>query len=384
MTQVDGIMAGMKLVAQVKLLPDAEQAAALAATLELANRAANLVSRVAFQRGVYRSYHLRSLVYGDLKALGLSAQPAQQVVRKVADAYQLDRRSMRRFRRNAAQPYDDRCLSWQVEQRTVSIWTVGGRLKGLRFVVGEQQARLLAHRRGESDLLRRDGDWYLHTTCELPEMSQIKPDGFLGVDLGVVNIATTSDGDRYAGRHLNRVRHHNQRLRAKLQRKGTKSAKRLLKRRRRREARFTADVNHGIAKRIVAEAERTGRGIALEDLAGIRGRVRLPRPQRATLHSWAFHQLGQFMAYKAQRVGWWSSRSTRPTHRRLARRAGTSIRPTGRTRPPSAAGRAASLGTPTGTQLATSPSAAWRAGLPSTSHTRARPSLPATLRDLQA
>src|SRR5215467_13745664 len=46
-----------------------------------------------------------------------------------------------------------------------------------------------------------------------------------------------------------------------------------------------------------------GRGIALEDLTGIRDRVRLRRPQRVTLHSWAFHQLGQFIAYKAARAG---------------------------------------------------------------------------------
>jgi IS605 OrfB family transposase len=67
--------------------------------------------------------------------------------------------------------------------------------------------------------------------------------------------------------------------------------------------RFAADVNHQISKRIVAEAERTGRGIAVEDLGGIRGRVRLRKPQRATLHSWAFAQLGQFLAYKAEQVG---------------------------------------------------------------------------------
>src|SRR5437773_12524432 len=44
--------------------------------------------------------------------------------------------------------------------------------------------------------------------------------------------------------------------------------------------------------------------------------------------------------------------------------------PTARTKLPSAAGRAASLGTPTGTQPATSPSAVVRAGLPPTSRTR--------------
>jgi len=62
-------------------------------------------------------------------------------------------------------------------------------------------------------------------------------------------------------------------------------------------------VNHIVSKRIVAEAERSGRGIALEDLRGIRGRVKARKPQRATLHSWAFAQLGGYVAYKAQRAG---------------------------------------------------------------------------------
>ncbi|NUR96287.1 MAG: IS200/IS605 family element transposase accessory protein TnpB, partial [Kribbellaceae bacterium] len=111
------------------------------------------------------------------------------------------------------------------------------------------------------------------------------------------------DGHYYSGKAVNRVRHRSQRLRTKLQAIGTKSAKRLLKKRRRQESRFAADVNHQIAKCIVTEAERTGRGIALEDLGGIRGRVRLRRPQRVTLHTWAFHQLGQYIAYKAKQAG---------------------------------------------------------------------------------
>jgi putative transposase len=69
------------------------------------------------------------------------------------------------------------------------------------------------------------------------------------------------------------------------------------------EARFAADVNHQISKRIVAEAERTGCGIAVEQLTGTRDRVRLRKPQRATMHSWAFAQLGSFLAYKAKQAG---------------------------------------------------------------------------------
>lgn len=92
-------------------------------------------------------------------------------------------------------------------------------------------------------------------------------------------------------------------LRQKLQKKNTKSAKRLLRKRARTESRFAADVNHQISKRIVAEAERTGRGIAVEELTGIRERVRLRKPQRATHASWAFAQLGVFLSYKAARAG---------------------------------------------------------------------------------
>jgi IS605 OrfB family transposase len=72
---------------------------------------------------------------------------------------------------------------------------------------------------------------------------------------------------------------------------------------RRKEARWAKDINHKIAKHVVAEAERTGRGIALEDLTGIRERVRLRKPQRAIHASWSFAQLGAFIAYKARKAG---------------------------------------------------------------------------------
>ena len=136
-----------------------------------------------------------------------------------------------------------------------------------------------------------------------PRAEQYEPEHFIGVDLGIANIATTSTGYRAAGRGLNRHRKRQLALRRTLQAKGTKSAKRRLKNRRRKEQRHAANVNHIIAKQIVTEAERTSSGIALEDLGGIRARVRLRKPQRVTLHSWAFHQLGTFLEYKARRAG---------------------------------------------------------------------------------
>ncbi|MGW2843262.1 RNA-guided endonuclease InsQ/TnpB family protein [Streptomyces sp. NPDC001493] len=158
-------------------------------------------------------------------------------------------------------------------------------------------------RKGECDLIERDGAFYLAAVCDIPEPQVYEPAGFVGVDLGIVNIATTSTGYRAAGRGLNRHRKRHVELRKKLQAKGTKSAKRLLRKRSRKEARHTANVNHIISKTIVTTAERTGAGIALEDLTGIRDRVRHRKDQRTSLHSWSFHQLGQYIEYKAKRAG---------------------------------------------------------------------------------
>ncbi|WP_031160117.1 RNA-guided endonuclease InsQ/TnpB family protein [Streptosporangium roseum] len=314
----------MKLVVQVKLLPDAATETALRETLTLCNRAANHASRRAFDTGIKGKTSLQRLAYGDLKAMGLSAQSAIHVARKAAGAYATLKANLKagnhgpngstrrtkveskpiRFRKDAAQPYDDRCLSWQYDARTISIWTTRGRCGRIPFACSPGQMKLLtAYRKGESDLVLRGGSWYLYATCEVPEPETFEPDAFLGVDLGIANIATTSDGIVHAGRHLNQVRHRNRRLRKRLQSKGTKAARRLLRKISGREARFAADTNHRISKTIVTEAQRTSRGVALEDLGGIRERVRLRKPQRVTLHSWSFHQLGSFITYKAARAG---------------------------------------------------------------------------------
>ncbi|GAA1167438.1 hypothetical protein F4556_001168 [Kitasatospora gansuensis] len=172
----------MKVVAWVKLLPEAGQADALRATLRAVNECANWVSVVAFQRGVPREYELRKHTYAELKARGLGAQAAQHVIKKTRDAYttlkvnirvgNLGKPGSKRwikaeskpvvFRPVAAQPYDDRCLSWQLDQQTVSIWTTGGRLKNVRFVCSADALKLLRdHRKGESDLTERDGVYHL-------------------------------------------------------------------------------------------------------------------------------------------------------------------------------------------------------------------------------
>lgn len=293
----------MKLIAQVKLQPNNSQLYTLGRTLETANEACNYASGVAWKAKTFRQYDLHKLAYYDIRErFSLSAQMVVRIIAKVADAYKLDKEVRRTFKTTGGVAYDNRILSWNLEKSTVSIWTLDGRLT-IPFICGPRQRELLKTQRGESDLILFNGDFYLLATCDADEPTSKDVEGVLGVDLGIVNIATTSDGETFAGNQVNNVRHRHRRLRKKLQAKQTKSAKRRLKKLSGKEARFAKHTNHVISKQIVKTAQDTNRAIALENLTGIRSRVRLRRGQRDNLHSWSFFQLKKFIAYKSKLAG---------------------------------------------------------------------------------
>ena len=293
----------MKLIAQVKLQPTAQQVDALKRTMESANRAANFLSTLAWDTKQFRQYDLHHAAYYAIREqFGLSAQAAVRVIAKVADAYKIDKKVKRTFRLLGSVAFDDRILRIVPDKKTVSIWTLDGRQQ-MAFVCGERQATMLQGQRGESDLVYRGGEFYLLATCDVDEAPLSDVDGFLGVDLGVANIAVDSDHTIYQGKTVKNVRCRHRQLRTKLQRKGTKSTRRRLKKLAGKEQKFATWTNHNISKSIVAKAKDTGRGIALEDLGGIRDRITARGPQRATLHSWSFFQLRSFIEYKAKLNG---------------------------------------------------------------------------------
>jgi IS605 OrfB family transposase len=291
----------MKLTATVKLQPTIEQCSLLLETLERANAACNAISDIAWNQQTFGQYRLHHTVYHDLKAsTGLTAQVIVRCISKVTDAYKLDKRTKRHFRPLGAIAYDDRILRWQSD--CVSIWTTSGRQR-IPFVCGDHARTLLVTRQGESDLFVRDGQWFLSFTANVEELPASTPADFLGIDLGIVNLATDSDGTVYSGAAIETKRRTLTHRRRNLQRRGTKAAKRKLRAIKRKQARFQTNTNHGISKRVVAIAQGTNRGIALEDLQGIRDRTRLRRKQRARHTNWGFAQLRGFLSYKAALAG---------------------------------------------------------------------------------
>lgn len=293
----------MKLIAQLKLLPTPEQAASLRSTMERTNAACSAISRVAWEQRQFGKYTLHHLVYASIRErFGLSAQIVVRAIAKVADSYALDKRSQRTFQPLGSIAYDDRILTYRTDKQFVTIWTVGGRLK-IPFVCGERQRRLLQSRQGESDLVYRNGMFFLLATCNVDEPTPDQVDGALGVDLGIVHLATDSDGESYSGAVIDRTRERQERRRQALQSVGTPSAKRRLKRNSGRQRRFQSNTNHTIAKRLVQKAKDSARGIALENLTHIRARITVRKSERSRHSNWSFAQLRAYISYKAALAG---------------------------------------------------------------------------------
>ena len=289
---------------KVKLLPSQKQHVLLLATMHRFNEACDYISRVAFEQKLFGQVRLHKECYYPVRTnYSLAAQFAVRAIGKVVESYKVEKKRIHTFRPVGAVVYDDRLLSFNGLDEA-SLLTLEGRVR-VPMILGKYQKGMVEGRRirGQADLILVDGIFYLMLAVELPDGSPIDTTDFLGVDLGVANISTTSDGERMSGKRLNGIRRRHARLRQRLQAKGTKSAKRKLKQRRRKEERFARDVNHCISKRIVAIAKGTGRGIALEDLQGIRDRITVRKAQRRGLHSWAFFQLRQFITYKATLAG---------------------------------------------------------------------------------
>lgn len=296
----------MKLVANIQLKPSKVQSALLRETLERCNAACTWLSQEGHDAGVTRQFDLHKFGYKPLRAkFDLAAQVAVRCIAKTADAYTTMKanghKGVATFRKHAAQPFDDRIFGFKPGD-IVSIWTVAGRQK-IPFICGERQRKLLAFRKGEVDLMLIKGKWYLACTCDVPDPDEIDVEGVLGVDFGVANLAFDSRGNSYTGDGVEAARRKFNRRRAGLQRKGTKAAKRRLKKLSKKEARFRKHTNHCISKEIVATAERHRFAIAVEDLTHIRKRVRARKSQRNRLHGWAFAQLRSFVAYKAKLAG---------------------------------------------------------------------------------
>ena len=303
----------MKLTVEIQLRPNPAQAQAMHKTIARFNEAANWLAGKAFERKLANGYALHHLHYRDLRErFGLSSQMAARVNGTVCAAYKRDKSVCPSFRPNAGMRYDARLMSFKPDDR-VSLLTLGGRIL-VKMKMGAFQRRQLERIKPGGVVFQRahDGTWFLKADAEYPDPAPDTVTDYVGVDFGSECLATTDSGEHFTGDDVEDKRERMARRRRNLQRKRAKrlrQAKRpkAVNRKKRKlaqkEVHYRRNTNHCIAKKIVAMAKDSGKGIALEDLTHIRSRTRFRKPQRSRMAGWAFRQLRAFVQYKAIRAG---------------------------------------------------------------------------------
>lgn len=292
----------MLITVRIKVCPTAEQAAALLATMERFNAACDAISATAWLNRTFGKATLQKIIYRDIRTdFGLSAQMTVRAIAKVNESYLADRSVQHTFEPHGALVCDQRMMSFKGDNH-VSILTLDGRTV-MPIIVPDYREIDRSNIKGQMDLVYVRGAFYLMAPVDIPEEPLIEPDTALGVDMGIVNLAATSDGRTFSGDRCTTVRKAYTAIKAKLQQAATWNAKKHLKRLSGRERRFKRDTNHIISKQIVATAKDTQRGIAIEDLEGIQARVTVTKAQRQAIGKWAFYELGQFIRYKAHEAG---------------------------------------------------------------------------------
>ena len=294
----------MRKTVAVKLRPTPEQAKALKATLSAFAVACNQALKVAQDNQVKRAYDIHHLCYYIIKATtGLTANYVIRAIARVAASFG-KKRPPKDFKPTSLD-LDKDLIRFIPFNETVSIATLQGRMK-IKLQLGNYQRHLLKGQKPTAGTLvydKKKKTYHIHFVIDVPENPASEPEGTLGVDLGINRIATLSTGETMSGRNLNRLREVRQRTRSNLQRKETKSAKRVLKRLSGKQARMMRNVNHVISKQIAAKAKAENKAIALEDLTGIRDRAAKGKRMRKMLGNWAFYDLRIKIEYKAKAAG---------------------------------------------------------------------------------
>lgn len=296
----------MILARKIKLNPTQDQAKMLLETVKQYEQAINMPLKVGHKNKISNGTELHKLTYYDLREK--TQLPSQLVCSARCKATESLKsiRSKTKGKFDTKQPkskkfpvirYDRN--SCGITPTSVKLATISGRIEipMLKNPLMKDEWNKV-ERTCELQYRKHKNEWYLIVFVNIEEP---KPSGdkVLGIDRGCKHVAATSANEFYDSKHLRKVKGKYKYLRHRLQSKGTKSAKRLLKKISGKENRFVKDTNHCISKKILAQPYDV---FVLEKLE-IKKSKKLGKKFNSILAGWSWFQLEQFLTYKAKLLG---------------------------------------------------------------------------------
>lgn len=297
----------MQRTVKCRLAPTPAMIEALIATTKAFAGAANAVLDHSRRLKTSNKVKLQHACYREIREqFGLSANLAIRAIARVAYAVKIAakrKKQVGKFNPTSVD-YDARIFDYREKDEAVSLTTVNGRIHIPLRIGGFQRGALAGKEPTCARLVRNGNEWDIHIAIEETEPPK-RGGPPLGIDLGVRSIATLSTGKQISGTKTRAIKERYARIRASLQSKGSRGAKRVLARLSGRERRYISWVNHNVSKSIVQEAASDGYGVLrFENLKGIRGRTRCWNKHKNRMMSgWSFGELQTFAEYKATRAG---------------------------------------------------------------------------------
>ena len=213
--------------------------------------------------------------------------------------------------------YDNRTITFKEENKEtnelkITLASTQDRVEAI-LQGGEYQFKEFQNGKFQDARLFRQGDeWYLsvHVQKEPEIQDAQKSEYYIGVDLGVNNLATIAVQNRegkvvetkfFDGSYVSEKKRRFNAKRREYMRKGLWSKLQEIKG---EEKRFIKNINHKISKYIKDLCEKyEDSTVVMENLDGIRESMNFNSKQNRRLHSWSFAQLQEFIIYKAHEAG---------------------------------------------------------------------------------
>lgn len=188
--------------------------------------------------------------------------------------------------------------SYSYKNNIFSLINLGKRVKAKPNIYPKLQELLNQYKFCAPLLTYKNGDVWIHLTFKIPD-SPPQNTKSVGVDLGILRYAATSEGNIYQDKQFNgrkrKLRHNKDKLKS-VAAKGSKSAKRKLKRLRRTEANINKNFVHHLSAKIIKDTKADT--IVVEKLKSIK--VKKHKYQNKNRISQVpMYMLRQFLTYKA-------------------------------------------------------------------------------------
>jgi IS605 OrfB family transposase len=279
-------------------IPESEN---LVETIVQYNSACNACLKWGFENKTYNKSKIHNATYKDIRNQYPNLQSSLVCAARDQAADMLKREKIKRFPKKKIYSgirYNARTISISKDGTKVSLSTINGRYRFnlsiptwfQKYGDGKLCAATMSYQNDKIKLV---------LNFEFSPVPKTENTHILGIDRGIINPVVTSDNHFFNSKRLRSVKGRYQYLRGKLQQKGTRSAKRKLKRISQKETRFVTNMNHCLSKQI---ADSNFGILVLEDLTKIRSKS-MGKKFNRKLGNWSFAQFSKFLEYKAEDRG---------------------------------------------------------------------------------